>query len=89
MTDYLNKILEQLDTHMQIKMKYHCTPIKIANVQNTGKHQTLTRKDVEQQVPAFIRLATFFRSISRFPIPYYQPTSLSLCYVYTVLATTA
>lgn len=29
---------------MQIKMKCHCTPIKLANMQNIGKHQTLTRK---------------------------------------------
>ena len=61
---------------MQMKMKYHCTPIKIANMQNTGKHQTLSRKDAEQRVPASIWLAIFFRSISRSPIPYYQPTSV-------------
>lgn len=51
-------------------------------MQNIGKHQTLTRKAAQQQVPSFIWLAKFFRSISRFPILYYQPTSVSMLHLH-------
>lgn len=52
--------LEQLDIYMQIKSRYHCTSIKMAKIQNTGKHQMLERKDVEQQELSFIQLIKVF-----------------------------
>lgn len=72
---------------MRIKMKYHCTPITMANMQNIGKRQTPTRKDAEQQAPSFIRLAVF---LGLFLDSLFRTTNLHLClYATSTLSTTA
>lgn len=52
-------VLEQSNSHMQIKMRYHSTPIGMSKIQNIGKPNA--DKDVGQQGLSFSQLTMLFQ----------------------------